>query len=131
MEAMDRKSLPLFSIRIVTTLTGLTPRQIRYYEEKELITPSRSKGKQRLFSYNDVDRLMEIKALKDKGLNIAGIKEVLEMKNEGIRKRAGETVHRADLSEEELHDLLRKELMQAGYVHHTSINRGDLSRFYH
>lgn len=35
MVAMDRKELPLFSISIVTSLTELTPRQIRYYEEKD------------------------------------------------------------------------------------------------
>lgn len=51
MVAMDRKELPLFSISIVTSLTELTPRQIRYYEEKGLIAPTRSKGKQRLFSF--------------------------------------------------------------------------------
>lgn len=45
MVAMDRKELPLFSISIVTSLTELTPRQIRYYEEKGLIAPTRSKGK--------------------------------------------------------------------------------------
>ncbi|MFC0014432.1 MULTISPECIES: MerR family transcriptional regulator [Allobacillus] len=130
MVAMDRKDLPLFSISIVTTLTELSPRQIRYYEEKELISPTRSKGKQRLFSFNDVDRLLEIKQLKDKGVNIAGIKEVLGMKEQGISERVRDS-YRTDLTEDELHSLLRKELMESGYVHHTSINRGDLSRFYH
>lgn len=44
MVAMDRKELPLFSISIVTSLTELTPRQIRYYEEKGLIAPTDLKG---------------------------------------------------------------------------------------
>lgn len=130
MVAMDRKELPLFSISIVTSLTELTPRQIRYYEEKGLIAPTRSKGKQRLFSFYDVDRLLEIKKLKDKGVNIAGIKEVLGMEKKGISERAIES-YRKDLTEDELHCLLRSELMESGYVNHSSINRGDLSRFYH
>ena len=130
MVAMDRKELPLFSISIVTSLTELTPRQIRYYEEKGLIAQTRSKGKQRLFSFYDVDRLLEIKKLKDKGVNIAGIKEVLGMEKKGISERAIES-YRKDLTEDELHRLLRSELMESGYVNHSSINRGDLSRFYH
>nr|WP_307189687.1 MerR family transcriptional regulator [Geomicrobium sp. JCM 19037] len=32
MEQSERLHMPLFSIRIVKELTGLTPRQIRYYE---------------------------------------------------------------------------------------------------
>lgn len=90
----------------------------------------RSKGKQRLFSFYDVDRLLEIKKLKDKGVNIAGIKEVLGMEKKGISERAIES-YRKDLTEDELHRLLRSELMESGYVNHSSINRGDLSRFYH
>ncbi len=75
---MDRRSMPLFSIGIVMKLTELTARQIRYYEANDLIAPERTKGNQRLFSFNDVDRLLQIKDLLDKGLNMAGIKLLLD-----------------------------------------------------
>ena len=78
MNDQDRRSMPLFSIGIVMKLTELTARQIRYYEENELITPERTSGNQRLFSFNDVDKLLEIKDLLDKGLNLAGIKLLLK-----------------------------------------------------
>ncbi|MDB4868930.1 MAG: MerR family transcriptional regulator, partial [Cohnella sp.] len=72
-----RRNMALFPIGIVMKLTGLTARQIRYYEQHELIQPARTAGNQRLFSFNDVERLLEIKALIEKGVNIAGIKQVM------------------------------------------------------
>ncbi|CAM3185507.1 MerR family transcriptional regulator [Paenibacillus lupini] len=50
----------VIGIGIVSDLTGLTERQIRYYEEKQLIFPGRSKGGARKYSFEDVDRLKEI-----------------------------------------------------------------------
>ena len=59
MRDLVRRNMPLFPMGIVDRLTELTPRQIRYYEEQGLIKPARTKGNQRLFSFNDVDRLLE------------------------------------------------------------------------
>ena len=70
-----RRSMPLFPIGVVMQLTELSARQIRYYEEHQLITPMRTEGNRRLFSLNDIDRLLEIKELIEQGVNIAGIKE--------------------------------------------------------
>ena len=61
----DRRSAPLFPIGIVMDLTQLSARQIRYYEEHNLVSPTRTKGNRRLFSFNDVDKLLEIKDLLD------------------------------------------------------------------
>ena len=61
-------------------LTELTARQIRYYEEHELISPARTEGNRRIFSFNDVDTFLEIKDLIDQGVNMAGIKKVLLLK---------------------------------------------------
>ncbi len=66
---------PMYSIGIAKDMTDLTGRQIRYYEEVDLIKPARTKGNQRIYSLKDIERLKEIKSLLDKGLNIAGIKE--------------------------------------------------------
>ncbi|WP_087972827.1 MerR family transcriptional regulator [Oceanobacillus rekensis] len=126
MNDKDRRSMPLFSIGIVMKLTELTARQIRYYEENELITPERTSGNQRLFSFNDVDKLLEIKNLLDKGINMAGIKLLLtkEIKSE-VSKRVG-----SDLSDEELRSILRNELKDAGRFGRTSLRQGELSRFF-
>ncbi|WP_095742909.1 MerR family transcriptional regulator [Sediminibacillus massiliensis] len=66
-----------FPMSVVKELTMLTARQIRYYEEQGLVEPIRNDGNRRVYSLNDINRLKEIKALIDKGINIAGIKAML------------------------------------------------------
>ncbi|MDX8047021.1 MerR family transcriptional regulator [Gracilibacillus sp. S3-1-1] len=131
MSDLDRRSMPLFSIGIVKSLTGLTARQIRYYEEHQLIHPSRTEGNQRLFSFNDVDRLLEIKELIEKGLNLAGIKQVLEMKSMPKTVQATSNEKSPEISEKELRKILHKELLSAGKLGKTSLRQGELSRFFH
>lgn len=128
-----RRSMPLFSIGIVMQLTELSARQIRYYEEHQLITPRRTEGNRRLFSLNDIDRLLEIKDLIEQGVNLAGIKKIFTVKNESVLPSSeleqAEKIRR-DLSDEELRKILRAELMQAG-KNRTSLRQGDMSRFFH
>lgn len=128
-----RRNMPLFSIGIVMQLTDLTARQIRYYEEHELISPARTEGNKRLFSLNDIDKLLEIKDLIDQGVNMAGIKQIFNVKQQAVlsaaeKKEAEKT--RRELSDADLRRLLRKELQQAGRFNR-SANRGDMSRFFH
>ena len=61
------------SMSVVSKLTDLTPRQIRYYETHELIKPERTEGQKRLFSLNDLERLLEIKSLLEKDLISKGL----------------------------------------------------------
>ncbi|MFD2657118.1 MerR family transcriptional regulator [Gracilibacillus thailandensis] len=131
MSDLDRRSMPLFSIGIVKSLTGLTARQIRYYEQHQLIHPSRTEGNQRLFSFNDVDRLLEIKELIEKGLNLAGIKQVLEMKSMPKTEKSDSDAKSSEISEKELRKILHKELLDAGRLGKTSLRQGELSRFFH
>jgi MerR family glutamine synthetase transcriptional repressor len=76
MGAVDR-SVPVYPIGIVQNLTGLTGRQIRYYEQQGLLTPERTKGNQRLYSPEDVDQLMRIKELLAQGLTLEGVRQHL------------------------------------------------------
>ena len=54
-----RRSLAVFPIGTVMKLTDLTARQIRYYEDQGLIQPERTAGNRRMYSLNDMDRLLE------------------------------------------------------------------------
>lgn len=67
---------PKYSMAMVRMKTGLTDRQIRYYEEADLISPARTQGKQRIFTEEEIDRLLEIKGMIEAGLTIEGVKEV-------------------------------------------------------
>jgi MerR family glutamine synthetase transcriptional repressor len=131
MGQVDRRSQPLFSIGIVKDLTGLTARQIRYYEEHELIHPARTEGNQRLFSFNDVDRLLEIKELIEKGINLAGIKQVLQLKELPVTDQIDQPVKdQAFSSDKELRKYLRQELLHTGRYGKASLRQGELSRFF-
>ena len=77
-----RRSMSVFPIGTVMKLTDLTARQIRYYEEQDLIHPERSEGNRRMYSLNDIDVLLEIKDYLSDGLNMAGIKKLYELKED-------------------------------------------------
>jgi MerR family glutamine synthetase transcriptional repressor len=78
---------PVYSIGVVKEMTGLTRRQIRYYEEEDLVKPARTKGNQRIYSQDDINRLEKIKELLENGLNIAGIQEQLGKVSDKERKK--------------------------------------------
>lgn len=70
-----RRSLAVFPMSSVMKLTDLTARKIRYYEEQGLIFPERNAGNNRLFSLNDIDRLLDIKEMLTDHLTIKQIKK--------------------------------------------------------
>ena len=72
----------LFSISVAAELAGLHPQTLRIYEREGLLDPVRSAGGTRRYSRRDIDRLQEICALTADGLNLAGIRRVLEMQEE-------------------------------------------------
>ena len=71
-----RRSLAVLPMGTVMKLTNLTARQIRYYEEQELVIPERNAGNRRMYSLNDIDKLLEIKDFLGEGINMAGIKHI-------------------------------------------------------
>lgn len=54
------KDKKVITIGIVRELTGLSERQIRYYEERKLIFPERTPGGSRKYSFSDIELLMDI-----------------------------------------------------------------------
>lgn len=126
MDLQARRQLPLFSIGMVQKLTGLSARQIRYYEQHELVHPARSEGKQRQFSYADVERLMEVRRLLDDGLTMAGVKSRLLATNRGN----GASIPEPELSDEEVYKRVQQELLEGPSTHMPSMLQGQLSRFY-
>ncbi|HZG56067.1 MerR family transcriptional regulator [Paenibacillus sp.] len=129
-----RRNMALFPIGIVMKLTDLTARQIRYYEQHELIMPARTSGNQRLFSFNDVERLLEIKALIEKGVNIAGIKQVLlpvnKESDDATVLNEHTEVKRRELTDKQLHKMLKQQLLGGNRRGQVSLIQGELSRFF-
>ncbi|KRL64732.1 HTH-type transcriptional regulator GlnR [Lentilactobacillus parakefiri DSM 10551] len=104
--------MSVLPIGTVMKLTDLTARQIRYYEEQELIKPLRNEGNRRMYSLNDVDRLLEIKDYLADGLNISGIREVYKKQTqlEDERKRNREK----GLTDSDVRKILEDEFLNIG-----------------
>ncbi|MFL2644414.1 MAG: heat shock protein transcriptional repressor HspR [Dehalococcoidia bacterium] len=74
------KEEPCFVISIAARMVGVHAQTLRYYERVGLIWPSRSVGKQRLYSPADIERLRRIKELtEDLGVNLAGAEIILKL----------------------------------------------------
>ena len=71
---------PCFVISVASRIVGVHAQTLRYYERVGLIWPSRSGGRQRLYSPADIERLRRIKALtEDMGVNLAGAEVALRL----------------------------------------------------
>lgn len=85
---IDRR-MPAYPMRVVQQLTGLSGRQIRYYDQMGLVQPRRTMGRQRLYSERDVERLKLVKELFEKGLTVSGIKAYLREQEAKAAAAAG------------------------------------------
>jgi MerR family transcriptional regulator/heat shock protein HspR len=82
---------PLFAIGAVAEILNIKPRMLRLYEERGLITPSRTEGNRRLYSLNDIQDLSYIQYLTSvKRVNIAGVIEIKKLLGRMDSKRRNE-----------------------------------------
>jgi len=85
----EYKSKKVLTISVVSELTYLSERQIRYYEERKLIFPERTKGGTRRYSFDDIEKLIEIAQKVEKGIQTFDIRQEekkKERENEWHRK---------------------------------------------
>ena len=76
----DFTTEPCFVISVAARMVGLHAQTLRYYERVGLVMPSRSGGRQRLYSVADVERLRRIKTFTDEmGVNLAGAEVALKL----------------------------------------------------
>jgi MerR family transcriptional regulator/heat shock protein HspR len=78
--ARDRRQA-LFVISVAAELAGVHPQTLRIYERKGLVDPARTGGNSRRYSEEDIERLRRIQALTNEGLNLAGVKRVMELED--------------------------------------------------
>ena len=93
----DKKTISLYFISVASTLSGIHPQTIRTYEEKGLIKPYRTKGGTRRYSQEDVDKLIQIASLSQRGIKLEGIKIIYEM-----RDKIEEMQEKIDFLQEEI-----------------------------
>ena len=73
---------PVYVISVAAELSGLHPQTLRQYDRLGLVSPGRAPGRGRRYSARDVHRLREVARLsQDEGINLAGIKRILQLEN--------------------------------------------------
>ncbi len=72
---------PVYLISIVAKILDIHPQTLRQYERENLICPSRTDGRIRLYSQRDIDRIKLILRLtRELGVNLAGVDIILRLK---------------------------------------------------
>ncbi|MGH1489045.1 MAG: heat shock protein transcriptional repressor HspR [Acidimicrobiales bacterium] len=72
----------VYVISVAAELAGCHPQTLRIYERKGLVMPARTDGGSRRYSDEDIAHLQRIQALTEDGLNLAGVKRVLQLEAE-------------------------------------------------
>ncbi len=103
MADMFSRDEPVFIISVAAQMLEVQAQTLRYYERLGLVKPQRTRGNQRVYSHNDLERVRRIRRLMDDlGVNLAGVEVLLnlldrlqeaestiarlEAENEGLRK---------------------------------------------
>ena len=84
----QRPERAVYIISVAAELSGVHPQTLRIYERKGLLSPARTAGNTRRYSDSDIDRLKQIQDLTRKGINLAGVKMIIDMQRKLERIRA-------------------------------------------
>ncbi|HJQ03433.1 MAG TPA: helix-turn-helix transcriptional regulator [Jatrophihabitans sp.] len=87
------ESAAVFVISVAAELAGMHPQTLRQYDRLGLVSPRRTAGRGRRYSPRDIEQLREVQRLsQQEGMNLAGIKRILELENEvhALRSRLTE-----------------------------------------
>src|SRR4051794_40411239 len=85
--AGERLDRAVYVISVAAELAGVHPQTLRIYERKGLVEPARTGGGSRRYSDRDLDRLHRIADLTEAGVNLEGVKRVMELEDEVVRLR--------------------------------------------
>jgi MerR family transcriptional regulator, heat shock protein HspR len=83
----ERTERAVYIISVAAELAGVHPQTLRIYERKGLVRPARTAGNTRRYSERDIDRLREIQDLTGRGVNLAGVKMIMDLQAEMDRAR--------------------------------------------
>lgn len=114
----------VFVISVAAELAGMHPQTLRIYERKGLIDPFRTPGGTRRYSQEDIDRLQLIQDLTGQGLNLEGVRQVLELQEENTRLKKKMALLRDQLAILEKEALRRIESREKRSGRHESSRSG-------
>ena len=76
------ETTPLFVISVAAELSGMHPQTLRQYDRMGLVSPTRTQGKSRRYTVQDVAKLREIQRLSTEGVSLEGIRRVMNLVDE-------------------------------------------------
>ncbi len=96
--AAARERRPVYVISVAAELAGMHPQTVRQYDRLGLVRPSRTAGRGRRYSARDVALLREVQRLsQEEGVNLAGIKRIIDLEAVASALQDEVTALRADL----------------------------------
>ncbi len=103
----------VYVISVAAELAGMHPQTLRIYERRGLVQPARTQGGNRRYSDADIERLQRISDLAEEGMNLEGIRRVMELEAEVARLRheLDQTRQRAESAVAEAERRQRRELV--------------------
>lgn len=109
----DSTRRAVYVISVAAELAGVHPQTLRIYERKGLVDPARTVGGSRRYSERDIERLRRIQDLTAAGLNLEGVRRVIELEDDNERLRQQLAQARADSREavERTHRQYRRDLV--------------------
>lgn len=133
MTADERRRRAVYVISVAAELVGVHPQTLRVYERRGLVDPERTGGGNRRYSERDIARLRRIQDLTSAGLNLEGVRRVLELEAEVGRLRAELERLRAEAREavEDTHRHYRRDLVplrQSPVLYATATRTGQAGR---
>ena len=127
---MSLRKRPVYMIGIASELIGVHPQTLRMYEQKGLLRPRKSIKNTRLYSQEDIALGRYIQRLtQELGMNLAGVKMVLDLERYVERLEAENRALREELENRELeHDRLVAEIHRSYKKELVLVPRGELAR---
>ena len=127
---MSLRKRPVYMIGVASELIGVHPQTLRMYEQRGLLRPRKSIKNTRLYSQEDVDLGRYIQKLtQEMGMNLAGVRKVLDLERHVTRLEAENRVLREELRKKELeHSRLVAEVHRSYKRELALMPRGELAR---
>jgi MerR family transcriptional regulator, heat shock protein HspR len=110
---MRRRTQAVYVISVAAELAGMHPQTLRIYERRGLVRPARTSGGNRRYSDADIEVLRRISELAESGMNLEGIRRVMELEEENARLRIelADAVRKAEQAEAEAERKQRRDLV--------------------
>jgi MerR family transcriptional regulator/heat shock protein HspR len=110
---MRSRHQAVYVISVAAELAGMHPQTLRIYERRGLVQPARTDGGNRRYSDYDIDILRRISELADEGMNLEGIRRVMQLEAEldAVRRELDETRERLRELAEHADQLQRADLV--------------------